>query len=105
MIAHVDDKEILTVNAALGSRDSDITGVWVEPPDVPPPLECPPHDHWRGDAGGLHGQIEMRMAKGNFGFDMKVLELHPARRTGHAGDRRARRMDRHQGRFQIRAER
>jgi acyl-CoA thioesterase len=70
VIAHVDDKEILTVNAALGARGSDITGVWVQPPDVPPPLDCPAHEHWRGDAGGLHGQIEMRMAKGNFGFEM-----------------------------------
>jgi acyl-CoA thioesterase len=59
------------VNAALGSRDSDISGVWVQPPDVPPPLECPLHEHWRGDAGGLHAQIEMRMAKGKFGFDMQ----------------------------------
>ncbi|MBV9995164.1 MAG: thioesterase family protein [Caulobacteraceae bacterium] len=71
VIAHVDDKEILTVNAALGARDSDITGVWVEAPDVPPPLDCPEHEHWGGDAGGLHGQIETRMAKGAIGFDMR----------------------------------
>ena len=28
-------------------------------------------EHWRGDHGGLHAQIDMRLAKGNYGFDMK----------------------------------
>lgn len=39
-VGHVGDTEILTVNAALGTRDLDVEGVWVEPPDVPAPDVC-----------------------------------------------------------------
>jgi len=37
VIGHVGDTEIFTVNAALGSRPSDISHQWVEAPDVPRP--------------------------------------------------------------------
>ena len=40
-VGHVGDGEILTVNAALGSRPLDVAGQWAERPDVPPPDECP----------------------------------------------------------------
>lgn len=40
-VGHVGDREILTVNAALGTRDLDAEGVWPEPPEVKPPDECP----------------------------------------------------------------
>jgi acyl-CoA thioesterase len=72
VIAHVGEKEILTVNAALGSRPSPFSQQWVRAPDVPGPLDCPSTDHWRGDDGGLHGQIEMRLAKGHYGFNMSA---------------------------------
>jgi len=39
-VGHVADTEILTVNAALGTRDVKAEGSWVEPPSVPPPEEC-----------------------------------------------------------------
>ena len=68
VIAHVGDKEILTVNAALGSRPSELAGQWAVAPDAPPPDDCPEVEHWRGDDGGLHGQIDMRLAKGAYGF-------------------------------------
>ena len=71
VIGHVGDREILTVNAALGSRASEVSKAWVEPPEAPRPEHCTPTDHWRGDNGGLHGQIEMRLARGNYGFDMQ----------------------------------
>jgi acyl-CoA thioesterase len=71
VIGHVGEKEIFTVNAALGSRPSEVSRQWVEAPLVPPPADCAPTDHWRGDEGGLHGQIEMRLAKGTYGFDMR----------------------------------
>ncbi|HET6950751.1 MAG TPA: thioesterase family protein [Acidimicrobiales bacterium] len=41
VVGHVADREILTVNAALGSRDFAAEGSWVEPPTVPPPEDCP----------------------------------------------------------------
>ena len=33
---HVGDKEILTVNAALGARPSELSQQWLEKPDAPP---------------------------------------------------------------------
>lgn len=41
-LGHVGDREVLTVNAALGTNAFELGGVWVEPPDVPPPHECAP---------------------------------------------------------------
>ncbi len=65
---HVGDKEILTVNAALGRRDSDISRQWLTMPDVPPPQDCDVATHWRGDDEDLHGQLEMRIAHGRWGW-------------------------------------
>src|SRR6266508_4438703 len=39
-VGHVADTEIVTVNAALGSRDLEVEGVWVTAPDVKPPDAC-----------------------------------------------------------------
>jgi acyl-CoA thioesterase len=69
VISHVGDKEILTVNAALGARPSELSKQWLTMPDVPPPQDCEAAEHWRGDEGGLHGRIEIRVAKGHYGFD------------------------------------
>jgi acyl-CoA thioesterase len=64
---HVDDREILTVNAALGARPSELSGQWTERPDVPPPEDCDPAEHWRAAEEGLHSRIEVRLAKGRYG--------------------------------------
>jgi acyl-CoA thioesterase len=64
VVGHVDDREIFTVNAALGSRPSDISQQWVEMPDAPPPEDCEPAGRWRGDGESLHSRIEVRQAKG-----------------------------------------
>jgi acyl-CoA thioesterase II len=67
VIGHVDDKEIFTVNAALGARPSELSRQWLEMPDCPRPDDCEPSDHWRGDEDDLHSRIEVRAAKGSFG--------------------------------------
>jgi acyl-CoA thioesterase-2 len=77
VIGHVGEKEIFTVNAALGSRPSEVSRQWADKPDVPGPLECASTDHWRGDDGGLHAQIEMRLARGNYGFNMRGAAPSP----------------------------
>ena len=69
VIGHVDDKEIITVNAALGTRPSELSGQWTDKPDAPPPEACGPADHWRAAEGGLHSRIEVRIAKGRYGLD------------------------------------
>ena len=69
VIGHVDDKEILTVNGALGARPDELSQQWLEAPEAPPPEDCPEAAHWRNDEGGLHSRIEVRVAKGRYGFD------------------------------------
>jgi acyl-CoA thioesterase len=66
---HVDDREIFTVNAALGARPSELSRQWLPMPDAPRPEDCEPSDHWRGTAHGLHSRIEVRAAKGRYGKD------------------------------------
>jgi len=67
VISHVGDKEILTVNAALGARPSDISRQWLTMPSVETPEACEPADHWRGGGDDLHSRIEVRVAKGRYG--------------------------------------
>jgi acyl-CoA thioesterase len=69
VIGHVDDKEIFTVNAALGARPSDLSQQWIEKPDAPPPEDCEPTEHWRAAEVGVHSRIEVRLAKGRYGRD------------------------------------
>ncbi len=69
VVGHVGDKEIFTVNAALGARPSELSQQWMQAPEAPAPKDCPPTEHWRNDAGGLHSRIEVRVAKGRYGFD------------------------------------
>jgi acyl-CoA thioesterase len=63
-IASVDGREILTVNAALGSPHGELDGVWAQPPDVPPPLECPPRVLPKLFRNSILDSVEVRVAKG-----------------------------------------
>jgi acyl-CoA thioesterase II len=63
-IGRVDGQEILTVNAALGKDDLEISGIWAEPPKVPPPDACPARflpDFFRNT---IMDSIEVRTAVG-----------------------------------------
>jgi acyl-CoA thioesterase len=67
VVGRVGDREILTVNGALGSRsDEQATGEWAERPDVPSPDECPPRMHWRtvDDDDSISSRLDVRMASG-----------------------------------------
>ncbi|HEY3141608.1 MAG TPA: thioesterase family protein [Acidimicrobiales bacterium] len=61
-VGHVGDTEILTVNAALGCRDLDAAGVWIAPPDVAPPEECPARLRHRPDNESIMGRLDVRLA-------------------------------------------
>jgi acyl-CoA thioesterase-2 len=63
-VGRVDGREILTVNAALGTRSFEIAGEWAIRPDVPPPDECPSRDHRRETANSVMGRMETRLAIG-----------------------------------------
>lgn len=67
VIGHVGDKEIFTVNAALGERPSEFSRQWLTAPEVDRPENCPPADHWRGGGEDLHSRIEVRVAQGRYG--------------------------------------
>jgi acyl-CoA thioesterase len=69
VISHVGDKEILTVNAALGARPSELSQQWLTMPQAPPPQDCKPAQHWRQTGYGLHSRMDVRVAKGRYGFD------------------------------------
>jgi acyl-CoA thioesterase-2 len=64
-VCHVADREILTVNAALGHREFPREGQWeTMPRDVPRPEDCPVRLH-RIDMGNtVHGRLDQRLAKG-----------------------------------------
>jgi acyl-CoA thioesterase len=72
VIAHVGDREILTVNAALGERPSAISEQWMQAPRAPPPEDCVESHHWRGASADLHSRFEMRVSE----------ERHASRATG-----------------------
>jgi acyl-CoA thioesterase-2 len=62
VVGHVADREILTVNAALGSRELDEAGVWVERPEVPPPEECPRRPPRVPGVESIQSRIDLRLA-------------------------------------------
>jgi acyl-CoA thioesterase-2 len=65
VVGTVDEREILTVNAAAGSPGSlDAGGVWVSPPEVPPPDECPPRRLPDFSSASIFDRIDVRLAKG-----------------------------------------
>jgi acyl-CoA thioesterase len=63
-VGMVGDQEILTVNAALGDDQLALNGVWVEPPVVLPPDECPPRFVPEMFRNTILDKIEVRVAKG-----------------------------------------
>ena len=65
-VGHVADREIFTVNAALGSRDNDDTGQWETMPEVPPPASSPPRRVRtpEDDRQTLMQRLETRIARG-----------------------------------------
>jgi len=65
-VGHVGDREILTVNAALGHRDAPASGMWERMPSVPPPEDCPVRfgvdvDD-QGIADGMMSRLDFRLA-------------------------------------------
>ncbi len=81
-VGHVGDREILTVNAALGARPLAHAGQFVRMPDVPTPDDSPPRVRpvrpVRGD-DSLAQRLEMRLAVGR-----DFLDYDGTRSDGHA---------------------
>jgi acyl-CoA thioesterase len=64
VVGHVADREILTVNAALGSRPFERESTWAVMPEVPPPDSCGPRETRVATSGDtLPDRIDTRLAK------------------------------------------
>ena len=63
-VCHVGNREILTVNAALGTRPLENTGQWETMPDVPTPDECRRRTHRLPVDGTINERMEQRLVKG-----------------------------------------
>jgi acyl-CoA thioesterase len=64
-VGTVGDKEILTVNAAVGLPGSlEVGGVWASRPEVPPPDQCPPRRFPDFSSASIFDRIDVRLAKG-----------------------------------------
>ena len=63
-VCHVGNREILTVNAALGFRPLEISGQFETMPDVPPPGRCPARPLPLIEGNHIHNRLDQRLAKG-----------------------------------------
>ncbi len=68
VVGHVGDREVITVLGAAGSRPSTAAGRWPQCPDAPPPEACPLVPDRHEGTGSVHEFIELRLARGMFGF-------------------------------------
>ena len=59
-VGHVGDREILTVNAALGHRDIPADGTWASMPEAPDPEDCP--RRMVDDADTMMARLDFRLA-------------------------------------------
>lgn len=67
-VGHVGNREVLTVNAALGVRPLDATGQWEEMPSgVPDPASCPPRPTRMPVDGTIMERLDLRLARGRDG--------------------------------------
>ncbi len=62
VIGHVGEREIFTVNAALGARATDSDQVWARPLDVPPPEDCPTRSLRVPGEDSIMNRLEVRLA-------------------------------------------
>jgi acyl-CoA thioesterase-2 len=78
-IGRLGAEEVLTVNGALGRHDLDLSGTWVQFPDLPGPEDCPVQKIPPMFADSVLVRVEQRVARGRL-----MVEL-----DGRAGDARS----------------
>ena len=71
VLGHVGDREIYTVNAAVGTRGKDLDHQWVHMPDVPGPEDCERQPRFRpkvdDEPDDLQQRMHVRVAAGRYG--------------------------------------
>ena len=63
-VARVGDREILTVNAALGDRNFEAAGQFAKMPQAPSPEQTPARQHIHDSPGTIHDSLQQRVVKG-----------------------------------------
>jgi acyl-CoA thioesterase len=64
-VGHVADREVFTVNAALGRRPLTEEGAWAAMPEVPPPAQCTPRElRLTTNGDSLPDRLDIRLAQG-----------------------------------------
>jgi acyl-CoA thioesterase-2 len=63
VVGHVGEREIITVNAALGDRDFEYSGQYEKAPDVGSPMSYPEWQHRHLHKGTIHDFMEERVVK------------------------------------------
>jgi acyl-CoA thioesterase II len=61
---HVGEAEIITINAALGSRPDAFSQQWAKAPEVPRPEDCEQVRLWPDFGENYNRRVELRMPKG-----------------------------------------
>lgn len=78
VVGMVDGREILTVNAAVGSPGTlESDHVWAEMPDVPAPSACPLRSLPNSDSPSIFDRVEVRLAKGWSFEEIRAGVAHP----------------------------
>lgn len=62
------DQTILALIGATGDRTEDHRGIWHDMPDATAPEELEPLRRTEAERASLHDEVEVRMARGAFGF-------------------------------------
>ncbi len=70
-VGHVADREIFTVNAALGRRPLDVDETFVRPLDVPAPEDCDPRPLRIPGEESIMSRLEVRLASARAWEDMR----------------------------------
>ncbi|MCU1353411.1 MAG: acyl-CoA thioesterase [Acidimicrobiales bacterium] len=78
-VGHVADREIFTVNAALGRRDKPEQGQWAERPNVPGPESAPPRGFRLDPGDTIMSRMDVRLADAR-----DFADMHGVRGTGRA---------------------
>jgi acyl-CoA thioesterase len=80
-VGHVGEAEVFTVNAALGSRDLDVAGIWVDPPDVPGPEGCPHRTTPDESVESIMKRLDVRLANARDWADIEGRPMVGGRST------------------------
>jgi len=82
VVGRVGEREIFTVNAAVGLREFPHTGQWAEMPDVPSAEDCAQREMRFPGKASIIDRLEQRVAVGRPLADFVGPELEPTLGTG-----------------------